>query len=308
MPNLPISTLPAAAALAGTEPLPTVQGGVTVRTTAQDVADLAPPLDIGALPAAAALTGAEPLAVDQGGTTVQTTAQDVADLAPPLDIGALPAAAALTGAEPLAVEQGGITVQTTAQDVADLAGAATPTSETHAIFRSGTWYCAIHSTVANVNASADLFVATPIYFGRPVSLDDIAVVVTAGVGGTSVLAGLYDDNDGRPDNLVAQCTGALSTAASVVVTGSFAAPYVTSAGLYWLALLFSGAPGIRGWPANGDNSLASIIGAPGLYAISNGAAWAGFSGVATFAGGLPASFGAVTDFVGTIPAGLIKVA
>ncbi len=36
-----ISQLTAAAALTGSEPIPTVQGGVTVQTTAQDIADLA---------------------------------------------------------------------------------------------------------------------------------------------------------------------------------------------------------------------------------------------------------------------------
>ena len=43
MADTKISNLPGAGALAGTEPLPVVQGGVTVKTTVQDVADLAPP-------------------------------------------------------------------------------------------------------------------------------------------------------------------------------------------------------------------------------------------------------------------------
>lgn len=42
MANTKISNLPAAAALAGTEPVPVVQAGVTSRTTAQDIANLAP--------------------------------------------------------------------------------------------------------------------------------------------------------------------------------------------------------------------------------------------------------------------------
>jgi hypothetical protein len=37
MPNLPISGLPAASALDGTELLPFVQGGVTTQATAQDI-------------------------------------------------------------------------------------------------------------------------------------------------------------------------------------------------------------------------------------------------------------------------------
>lgn len=41
MPDLPISGLPNASALAGTEPVPIVQGGVTVKTTTADIAALA---------------------------------------------------------------------------------------------------------------------------------------------------------------------------------------------------------------------------------------------------------------------------
>jgi len=43
MADTKISALPSAGALAGTEPVPIVQGGVTVKTTVQDIADLATP-------------------------------------------------------------------------------------------------------------------------------------------------------------------------------------------------------------------------------------------------------------------------
>jgi len=58
-----ISALPSAGALAGTEPLPIVQGGVTVKTTVQDVADLAGNTSITPITAAAllALEGASNL-------------------------------------------------------------------------------------------------------------------------------------------------------------------------------------------------------------------------------------------------------
>jgi hypothetical protein len=42
MANVKISALPSAGSLAGTEPLPIVQGGVTSKTTVQDIANLAP--------------------------------------------------------------------------------------------------------------------------------------------------------------------------------------------------------------------------------------------------------------------------
>ncbi len=92
MTDTTITALPPASTLSGTEPVPVDQSGITARTTAQAIADLAgvsPSLlvesgssaKISALPAAGALAGTEPLAVVQGGATVNTTAQDVANLA-----------------------------------------------------------------------------------------------------------------------------------------------------------------------------------------------------------------------------------
>lgn len=70
----------ATAPLAGTEVIPVVQGGPTVQTTAQDVADLAFN-NIGALASAAPLDGTEEVGLNQSSLGVKVTTQDIADLA-----------------------------------------------------------------------------------------------------------------------------------------------------------------------------------------------------------------------------------
>ncbi len=92
-PNKPITALPSASTLSGTEPLETVQGGISVKTTAQNIANLAPgsaaavlvesgsAKKISAMTAAGALGGTEAIAVVQAGATVKTTAQAIANLA-----------------------------------------------------------------------------------------------------------------------------------------------------------------------------------------------------------------------------------
>lgn len=93
MTGLTIPALPDAGALAGTEPIETVQGGNSVKTTLGAVAALAPSAlpsilvesgssaKISALGAAAALAGTELVAIVQGGVTLQTTPQAIANLA-----------------------------------------------------------------------------------------------------------------------------------------------------------------------------------------------------------------------------------
>lgn len=121
MANAPITSLPSAGALAGTEPIALVQSGATKQATVQAVADLAPAFDIDTLPAAGAVSGTDPIALTQSGAMVQATVQAVADLAPAFDIDTLPAAGALAGADPVAVTQSGTMYQTTVQAIANLA-------------------------------------------------------------------------------------------------------------------------------------------------------------------------------------------
>jgi hypothetical protein len=65
MADTKISALPSAGALAGTEPLPIVQGGVTVKTTVQDIADLSTPDLQQVLDAGSVATGE--IRIDDGG-------------------------------------------------------------------------------------------------------------------------------------------------------------------------------------------------------------------------------------------------
>jgi hypothetical protein len=72
--------------LTGTEELPIVQGGITEKATAQNIADLAPvpnATKIGALTGATTpLAGTEQVIITQGGSTKKVSAQAVANLAP----------------------------------------------------------------------------------------------------------------------------------------------------------------------------------------------------------------------------------
>ncbi len=93
MPNKTVPALPSASALSGIEPVETVQSGISVKTTVQAIANLAPSASpsvlvesgpakkISAMTAAGSLAGTEAIAVVQGGVTVKTTAQAIADLA-----------------------------------------------------------------------------------------------------------------------------------------------------------------------------------------------------------------------------------
>ena len=141
-----IPDLPAAATLTGSEPVETVQGGNSVRTTTQAIADLAPgggapsflvesgpSKEVSAMTAAAGLDGTELVPLVQAGGNVRTTTQAIADLGaggspailvesgPAEMISAMPAVSPLTGAEVVAVLQGGANKRTTAQAVANLA-------------------------------------------------------------------------------------------------------------------------------------------------------------------------------------------
>lgn len=145
-----VSLLTAGSSLGGTEEVPIVQGGATVRTTAQDIANLAPgqtpsvlvesgiSKKTSAMSAAASLTGTETVPVVQSGANVKATTQAIANLAPSAlpsllvesgasaKISALSAAASLAGTETVAIVQSGATVKTTAQAIADLSAAAAP--------------------------------------------------------------------------------------------------------------------------------------------------------------------------------------
>lgn len=170
-PSTEISTMSAASALAGTEVVPVLQGGVNVRTTTQAIADLGaggspailvesgPAEKISAMTTASALSGAEVVTVLQGGTNKKTTAQAVANLAPPTTvpaailvesgsaekISAMPAAVALAGTEKIPILQGGQTVAATAQNIANLASTGlvvnttSATTYAYVIGDAGTW-------------------------------------------------------------------------------------------------------------------------------------------------------------------------
>ncbi len=95
--------------LIGTELVPVVQAGSTVKTTAQDIANLAP--------AGSGVTSVN-------GDTGPAVVIDAIDVGATIDPSLLSGVSNLSGAEILTVEQGGNPVQATAQQIADLADAA----------------------------------------------------------------------------------------------------------------------------------------------------------------------------------------
>ncbi len=80
MADLKITQLGTAGALDGSELVETVQSGSNVKTTTQDIADLASGTPTSGLPAATTpLSGTELVALVQVGVDVQSTVQDVSN-------------------------------------------------------------------------------------------------------------------------------------------------------------------------------------------------------------------------------------
>ena len=110
MPDLPISGLPAATTpLGGTEEVPVVQGGVTSKTTVNDIQ-----VNVSTLPAASVpLSGTDEVLVNQAGDNKKATVSDVS-----FNINTLPAGTTpVAGTEPVAIYQGGLNKQVTVNDI-----------------------------------------------------------------------------------------------------------------------------------------------------------------------------------------------
>ncbi len=171
---------------------------------------------IPALPAAGALTGAEPIETVQGSASVKTTTQAIADLAPSSSpallvesgaakkITALSAAGALAGTELVAIVQGGASVSATVQDIANLANAgmtvsqSASTSYTFGLSDNGNYIeftsgSTITATIPT-NASAALPIGATILFEQN---GTGVVTVVAAVGVTLQSAGALVDTNGQ---------------------------------------------------------------------------------------------------------------
>lgn len=213
MTNVAISGLPGASSLTGSEIVPVVQGVVTKKTTAQEIANLAPgatasilvesgaSAKISVMSAAGSLAGTESIPAVQSGGNVKATAQAIANLAPAAILvesgaaaktSALSAGSALAGTEAIAIVQSGATVKTTAQAIANLAdtGLAVTT-------QSGSSYTAVigdaNSWINFTNGSANGFVvptnaSVPFIIGTTIIGRQAGggVVTVSGAGGVTL--------------------------------------------------------------------------------------------------------------------------
>ncbi len=174
--NKTIPALPNGTTLDGTEPIETVQGSASVKTTTQAIANLAP--------------AASPSLLVESGTSKK--------------ISALSAAGALAGTEPLAIVQGGVNVQTTPQAIADLANTgmtmaqSASTSYTFGLSDNGTYieFTSGSSVTATIptNASAAFPIGATILFEQN---GTGVVTVVAAVGVTLQSAGALVDTNGQ---------------------------------------------------------------------------------------------------------------
>lgn len=104
MPRISELPLESSGPLNGDELAVVVQGGTTVQTTVQEIADLAPANGV----------------LSVNGDTGPTVTLDAADVGATIDPSLLSTVSNLSGAEILTVEQGGNPVQVTTQQIADL--------------------------------------------------------------------------------------------------------------------------------------------------------------------------------------------
>lgn len=136
------------------------------------------------------------------------------------------------------------------------------------------WYSSPSSTAtSNVTMTANQLYARPIYIPATTTIIQIGISVTSGVVGSNAELGLYTNNNGMPDQLIADF-GQVSTNGIAVrtITGL---TQVLAPGWYWIVVGFSHTPAVRsfqagetalgwlmGWTAiNATNPLTGIIGA-----------------------------------------------
>jgi hypothetical protein len=119
--------------------------------------------------------------------------------------------------------------------------------------RAGRWYGTFDAATAftTVTISANTLYASPFFVPEELRFDQIAInVTTAGAGGTVARVGIYKDGStpstqGYPANLIPG-TDVGELAVDTTGVKANAIDVTLPPGLYWLALVSSGAPALRG--------------------------------------------------------------
>jgi hypothetical protein len=166
----------------------------------------------------------------------------------------------------------------------------------HPGFVSGLFYGPQKSLVAaSSTVVADVHYAVPIHIPKSVTIQSLGIrVITPSVnlGVGNALLGLYSNNAGSPGARLAQAS--VSVAATAVVFNALSSNYTLDPGIYWLTSLFHTTPTVSGVSAS-DQLVQSLLGHSNSANLFTGATGpSGVTGVATFAGGLPSSFGTAT--------------
>lgn len=260
MPDTKISDLTAASALGGTEPIPLVQSGTTRRATPAQIATYVQ----------STLTKSNLTATTNPGPTADS------------------AAGYSAGSVWLNVNTG-VTWRCRSASAGAAVWATVGVME-HPGYVTGRWYRGHMSSVGTVTVAADTLYAHLFVAQERLTVDMLGLRVLTGVGSTNARIGIYahDAATHLPAGLVGEGSAAVATTttnsnATIAPSGGTIA---LEPGIYWVASLFSGAPGIQGI-ANSDTIMPAMI---GVSSSNLGAISAGYGVAQSYASGLPATF------------------
>lgn len=284
MADTKISALAAAAALDGTEVAPVVQAAATKKSTIAQIRDY--------IQAAFAAGSGLSVATAGGVTTFSKAVKDNVTAGAPT-VNSDSSAGYSVGS--FWLDTGPQTIWR-AQDVTVGAAVWWPQgAKEHPGYVSGLWYGPQRGAAASAAVAADLNFAVPVFIAERVTITGLGLWVLTGVAATAVQLGLYSNANGRPGILLAQNSASASTATSATAaSGTFSSSITLNPGVYWLAALFNGAPTIAS-VSSSDQALGTLLGGSTIDRVgSTGSQQCGVSGVATYAGGFPGSFGTAT--------------
>lgn len=174
-------------------------------------------------------------------------------------------------------------------------------------YKSGNWYlgdmpCQSFTSTNTTPLVDDVIYAVPNVINRPVTISEIGFR-TSGTNasvGANLKIGVYaaDGADGAPGTLLAIGTAPVSvgdSALSTVYTVALDKPVFIASPLFWIAVLQDSTTGVRTTIPTYSFVSSRFFGnatASGIYAGSS-IPW-GYTGVGTYAGGMPSDFGTPT--------------
>lgn len=165
----------------------------------------------------------------------------------------------------------------------------------HAGYRSGKWYAPPCVSRTSLTMAADTLYAVKVSVHRRMTVSALAVHVTSAVAATNIKAALYrNDRSGVPGERIGS-TAPVSSAATGTMTAALAEGAITiKPGVYWLAMISNGAPGVAAISASDTAAIEDIGGDTAASVLTGSAGPVGFTGVSTYTAGCPATFGTAT--------------